>query len=452
MLQVRCSIAGFLAQFHYMDLINQKILTVNSEQLPEALSALGPAELKEAKTLLTLLWLVYPNSDVNEVAERLLNTYVQVDELEQLVSIFEVYKSITDKLPWMGDYTQLQQENFNRFLEAKAPYVPLLTTDLFVETYLDLGKKLYLMFHLDNEASSCFQDIIHHNKQCDEAYYAMGRIEEKNKNIDTARSLYQQCISINENHVYAHLQSGIICAEQDQNYTKAATHYEKVVELEPFMIEAYVQAASVQLKLQDVKRGKQFIEIALAINQYNDAALQIMGILQWKYESDIEGAILTLEKGLDNNLHGDNGLCLATLGSLYYEHFSDVEKARIYYAKSLKALPAQADTLLKFLQLLETENQDYGAMAACYENYLSAVPSDIKIIVHYAQFLIKYLNDYELAKIQLQNALQFDANHSAVRELMETIDSHLQPDNLSIDDHWHNDDDDFVGGGAAGDN
>jgi tetratricopeptide (TPR) repeat protein len=438
----------------------QALLQANDTAIIAFLEQLNSDEINNYRHALVLLWQVHSEPHIKERAQQLLEQQLAIEEMQTIVKTFSIFDSIISYLPWAGDYKNLQQQNYYAFESGKEPYETLLIdSPILVEQYLDLGRRLYKMFDLLPEAKSCFESILTRNPKQAEALYALGRLVEQEGDYDLALLYYEQCIEQDQAHVYAHLQAGILQMEQEEAYEKAIEHYQVVLEIEPFMTETHVQMAKAHRGLGDLSRAKQFIDIALDINSYQEDALNLQGWIQWKDEQKVEAALATFEQGADHPIHGDSGLLLASLGRLHQEQMGDMDKARIYYEKSLAANLKQQETLQHLMQLLEEHYQDYGAMAQYYERYLEQVPKDPTIRTNYASFLIKYLNDYYTAKEQIEKALALDEDFPPAVTLSLQISQHFGEDStpkqvvvVEDEDDDDDDDDDFVGGGAAGDN
>lgn len=447
------------------------LLHSNTEDTLRLLEELDINKIAGLKETLILLWQVYPDVLVQNKAQALLSTFLNDSEKKQIEENFSIFKSIAEYFPWMGDYKALQQKNFQKFVQIKAPYERLLVeSPVLVEYYLDLGRKLYMMFELTDEAQICFEDIIKYDNKNDEALYALGRLAEREQKIDTAKDFYECCIDANGKHVYALLQLGTLKAAFFNDARGAIEHYNKVLEIEPYMTEVQIRMAEAHYALGDVKRAKQFIEIVLSINEYHEEALNLLGQIQWHHYNEIEEAIETFQKGIDHKIHGDSALLLTSLGDLYNTHLDDHDKARVYYEKSLKVKPNQVNTLRKLVALLETVYQDFGAIAQHYDNFFLVEKRNAAVYVEYAQFLVKYVHDYDFAQLQLKNALAIDPQNEEALKLSRQISNYVQEDNkldpqqqnsnennldlqpVEYSEEEDDDDDDFEGGDAAGDN
>lgn len=438
------------------------LLNTNDTTILDALSNLTPSKVGEVRDALVLLWQIHPNEEIKDKALEYLSANLTEVEKDQIETTFSIFKSIIEYLPWMGDHKALQAANFAQFIKGRAHYEPILVdSTVLVEYYLDLGRKLYMMFDLVDEAKVCFEGIARYAPNNDEALYALGRLAERNQEMDAALKYYERCIECNPNHVYGLLQLGILKATVFEDYKQAIICYNKVAEIEPFMAEIHIRIAEAHYALKDVKRARQFIDIALGINEYQEEALNLLGQIQWHDDEDVNAAMETFEKGLDHQVHGDSGLLLASLGDLHNTHFGEYDKAKVYYEKSLKADPKQAKTLKKLVTILENIYQDYGAISMHYESFLGTEKNYPSLYIDYANFLIKYMHDYDFAKVQIESALEVDDKYEDALKLLRQISEYLDDDtndndfddeNNDFDDDDDDDDDDFVGGGAAGDN
>lgn len=412
--------------------------------------------LQALQSELSILAALHPNEEIQEKSHQILSG-LSID-FQELKQGFAIFQSIVEYYPWMGDYTALQKENFERFKIIKDQYeTSIVQSPLFIELYLDLGRKLYMLFDLIEEAQCCFESILVYANNNDEAHYALGRIFERKRLYDQALAHYERCIALNPENIYGLLQTGAIKVSVFQKYNEAIYHYNKAVEIDPYAAEVYIRIAEAYYAQKDIERTKQFIEIALGINEFHEEALNLLGTVQWKEENNFEKAIETYEKGLDHQMHGDSALLLGSLGELHAVYLSDQEKARLYYQKSLKAKPQQPDRVRQLVALLMEFYQDYGAVEECYEDYLKIEKNDALIYAEYAEFLVTYMHNYEFANEKIEAALTLNPTQELALRIQNQIAGYLTPEEEDLDDDFDDfdgdedddDDDDFVGGGAA---
>ncbi|MCH2043759.1 MAG: tetratricopeptide repeat protein [Saprospiraceae bacterium] len=438
----------------------QKLLGVNQEATQVILGEIEQAKNKEEllnalENTLVLTAVLHPEEDIQQAAQALLMPRFGAQGISMLREQLSIFGTIAEYFPWMGDYAPLQQENYQKFSKVKVDYIQMIVeSPLYVETYLDMGRKLYMMFELEDEAKTCFEDILRINPKHDEAQYSLGRIYEKQHLYKKAKEHYEAAIRHNEENVYALLQLGYIKVNKLNLNEEGIEHYGKVVEKEPYMAEAYVRTAEAYLGLEDMERCQQFLEMALSINEYNEDALNLQGNIYWKVKGDYEKAEQTYQKGLDHQLHGDNGLLLGSLAEMYVE-LLEFDKAKLFFEKSLKAQPNQPRVLALYTNLLVKQYQDYGAAISAYENYLDIQENDVETLRTFANFLIDYLNDEATALTYLEQAQTLDPDEDEAARI------HLLRDSLggasNEDEDWEDDEDDdddddeFMGGGAAGD-
>jgi tetratricopeptide (TPR) repeat protein len=307
---------------------------------------------------------------------------------------FEIFRSISTFLPWSGqDYTNLQRQNFEAFAKIKNEYDNFFCTAVvYTEFYLDLGRKLYLLFHLEQEAQLIFETILHYKTQNDEAHYSLARILEKQGHLLEALAHYETCIQLNDKHLYAILQAGDLKSTLYQQYTESIILYNKAVEIEPYSADIYYKLARAHAQIEQHGQAKQYAEVALSINEHHEQSLELLGTIAWRIDKSVEKALEFYQKGLDNDLHGDSAILLGAMAELHIESLYDYNKGKLFYQKSLNSQPLQPGRLQKYIQLLTEHFQDVGAAVEAYDNYLKLAPNDEMIKNDYQQFQIKYLN------------------------------------------------------------
>lgn len=414
---------------------------------------------------LALPAMMHPDESIRQSAQQLLMLLMAPANYQHVEQGFEIFNSILQFYPWMGDYHTLQRQNFERFLSVRTPYLAMIANaPFYADIYLDLGRKMYMLFGLEDEALMCFEDILTYNNNHAEAYYAEGRIFEKRSHYSRALVHYERCVALQPQHIYGLLQLGWIKSNIFNKHNEAIYHYNKVVEVDPYMLEVNIRLAEAYYALGEIDRCKQFVDIALSINEFHPEALNLLATVQWKNENDYEKAQETLQKGLDHQLHGDSGLLLASLAEMQVEYFQEYPKGRTFYEKSLAAQPNQPDTVRKFVRLLITHFQAPDAAREVYEAFLQHQPRHAAIRLEYAQMLIQYFQDFELAAEHLRLSLQWDETSTTAQQLLEQVQSSLAAQHLQTKDHLvdgqdldnndddDDDDDDFVEGDAIGDN
>lgn len=476
------------------------LLQASEEELLVLLQENGLPSTEDVLYTLLLLEQLHASEAVREACAQALEGRLSSAQRLQAKETLSIFQSVVEYLPWMGEYTALQRENFQRYQQHKAPYEPLLMQTAFLlERYLDLGRQLYLLFELPQEAKICFEDMLRYHPNHAEALYALGRIVDYWGDTRKAATYYERCLVSDPDHVYALLELSVLYIKNEA-YTEAVELLQHVLEVEPFMTEAHVHLATAYRELDDLERARQFIDIALDINPHQEQALYWLGTWQWKDEGDLEAAIVTFEKGVDHPIHGDSSLLLSGLAQLHAKQLNEPAKARTYFEKSLAANPRQPETFKQYIQLLEAHYQDIGDMETQYERYLNIGPREADVYVAYADFLIKYLRDYHRAYEVLQTALENDIESEALHRRHEELlkrpeieaiappkggtavgsededDTEVTLDDLEYilelddliddsdelggspdapsgnDNDSEDDDDDFSGGGAAGDN
>ena len=354
---------------------------------------------------------------------------------------FEIFKTISTHLPWSGkDYTDLQRQNFEAFAKIKSHYDNLLCNNaVYLSFYLDLGRKLYLLFHLELEAQLIFETILNYNSKSEEAHYSLGRILEKQGNSEQALQHYELCISLNDKHLYGLLQAGDLLCVLRKEYQQAIDLYNKAVEIEPYSADVYSKLAKAHYYLAEYGQAQQYAEVALSINEHHEQSLDLLGTIAWRVNKNVDKALEFYQKGLDNQLHGDSALLLGSMAELHTESLGDYQKGRLYYEKSLNCEPLQQEKLQRYIILLLAHFQDTGAALEAYQKYLKLAPNDVIIKNDFEQFQIQYLT------IQPENE---DLAELLVNNLMELFNNLITPEDQQNTDE---DDDEEVQADAMSD-
>jgi tetratricopeptide (TPR) repeat protein len=460
-------------------IIVDNLLSTNNEIVISAL-ALPLVKLSDAVyKALVLVWQLNPDENLQNAAKDKLDDFHDFSQLVAINNHFEIFRSLNEVMPWTdASAAEIQHSNFELFSKQLLDYELLLTSySLYAELLLDAGRKLLLIFQLEGEAKSCFEIIVKYNPENDEALYALGRMEERQGNSENALNYYERAIAANPDNSFAQMQTGILKKELFQKYEEALHHFSKASESDPYSVDPYVKMAEASYKMGNIPQTRQFLEIALGINEYHEEALNLLGILQWKIEENYEAAVETFKKGIDHKIHEDSALLLKSLGDIYAEHFQDFKMAKLFYEKSLKSNPAQKILLEYYVPLVLKQFQDLGAVEKAYADFLNLRPNDADMLTAFANFLCDYLNDFDSAYNYLERAVEVTPNHQAALKLLRKISDYVDTsinknedledeeddenviiDVIELDDDWNDDedndedDDDFSGGGAAGDN
>lgn len=425
-----------------------------------------------------LIWQLHPDEEIKNLAEKHLEKIMSTKRKSQLKHGFEIFCSLNELLPWLDDKAAaVQNDNFIKFQQLLPDFEYLLSHyPLYSEIFLDAGRKLFMIFNMQEAAKIIFETVVLNNPDNDEALYALGRTAERAMENERALALYEKAIFINPNNSFAQMKAGQLKCALYENYDEAVVHFLKASEDDPYAVEPYIKIAEACYLLNDIPRCRQYLEIALGINEYQEEALNLLGTLQWKIDQKHDEALATFQKGIDHKIHQDSALLLKSLGDIQKEHYLDFRKARVFYEKSFKINPAQPQLLLSLIPILIKDFQDIAAAEQLYLDYLKVLPADVDIRADFAEFLVDYLNDYDAAHTHLHLILTDYPEHSEASRLMRKIGDYLLPeieyveDSLSTiislddedfeetiflsdedDDDDDDDDDDFSGGGAATD-
>jgi tetratricopeptide (TPR) repeat protein len=460
-------------------IIIQNLLSVESETAKSALSAISSDFSDNVGSALIILWQINPEESIRDAAKKLLVSTLDAESEKKITKEFEIFRSVNRDLPWTNTQAvDIQESNFETFRKVSLSYEKLIATNpLYSEILLDTGRKLLLIFNLEEKAKFFFELIAKYDSSNDEALFALGRMEERRGELEKALDFYEKAIAANPNNSFAQMQAGTIKNSVLGRYGEALLHFSKASEQDPYSVEPYVKMAETAYKLNDIPQTKQYLEIALSINEYHEEALNLLGMLLWKNDQKYEEAVETFKKGIDHKIHEDSALLLKSLGDIYAQHFQEFNKARIFYEKSLKANPQQKSLLEYYAPFILKHFQDLGAVEKSYIEYLKLQPNEVEILTAYATFTIEYLNDFDSAYTYLERVVEQEPNHEGALKQLRKISDYVENDQndeseddddeedddddddveiIVLDDEWFDDeeeeDDDYSGGGAATDN
>jgi tetratricopeptide (TPR) repeat protein len=423
-------------------------LSKNLDEFNSALSGMNFNE--ETKSALELIWQLNDNEEIQEKAYELLTTVCPQERLDSVEKTFRIFSSVDQVLPWSeSEANSIQKENFNCFFARISIYEPFFANgSVYVEKLLNLGRKLYMLFKLDEQAADCFEIIVKNNPDCAEAYYSLGRIAEKKFQFEKALNYFEKTLQLSPDYIFAETEAGFIKGSIFFRWEEAIVHFEKVLANEPYSADSHSKIAEAYYNLDDFGRCRQFVEIALGINEFHEEALNLLGLLQWKAEKNTEAALETFHKGLDHNLHSDSAILLKSLGDIHFEQFQDYEKAKLFYEKSLLVNFAQKKVIKQLVTILLHHFQDLKSVVHCYENYLEQIPYDYEMKTAYAGFLIEYKHDFMNSYNLLLESSKLNENFAETLKLLKRIKDYVS---MSDEDLIDESEDDFMGGNASGD-
>ena len=94
------------------------LLSDQPKQIVTALTQLPEKQIDaEGIHSIVLVWQLYEEEAVQNQAIGLLQDYLDSSSIEKLPHHFELFRSVSEKLPWtVEDSTNLQQHHFNQFM------------------------------------------------------------------------------------------------------------------------------------------------------------------------------------------------------------------------------------------------------------------------------------------------------------------------------------------------
>lgn len=354
----------------FIQRLQEQLLSTNEETCSKGLSSLKEevhlSDILAFYPILEIISQLHPSAAIQSQALALLSAHYTPSQIKEVEENFAIFTSIETLMPWDdSDNIYKQINNYNSFNEDSARLVPVMCQNSFYkEKILNLAQQLYLLYDLRDISIALLEQLLQHDAQNTEAYYALSRIILQNGEKYRAIALLEACLSINQEHFYALTTLAPLAAEVLEKNEYAISLYEKAIAIEPYSPDLYAACAGLYYKEKQFARAQQFIEIALGINPYNIQALTVLGDYYVNIEEDYQKAVEVYEKGFEDPIHGDNPILLGKLAELYTKYLLEYDKAKLCYEKSLQAKEDQPELLAAYSQLLVEVYQDTDAALA----------------------------------------------------------------------------------------
>ena len=165
---------------------------------------------------------------------------------------------------------------------------------------------------------------------------------------DVAQRLYSQVLKINQNHVDAHNNLGVIFKNLGEN-EKAINCYQKAISLNPNLVDAYNNLGIIFEQLGQNKKAINFYQKAIAINPNYANAYNNLGVI-FKKLGQNQDAINSYQKAIEINpndsaTHNNLGVIFDELGQS--------QKARNFFERAIKLNPNYTESYWNFHGLSE---------------------------------------------------------------------------------------------------
>ena len=253
-------------------------------------------------------------------------------------------------------------------------------------------------------------------------------------------AFWQDAVEKSPNHYRAHANLGISCL-QDKAYDAAQKAFEKALSLAPpYPTEIYVNLGLLHLERGRLEPARENLNRALAINQNNYLALDLLGTVA-RREKKPEEAVKWYEAAIRVNPR--YGSAYYNLGTLYKE-LGNREKAleALHQALALRPMWAKAYSALG---LMHAQAQDYGpaeaallraveidgtntgalfnlaklyeltdrpqSAARAYETIIEIAPEDIEALHNLGVLYFRDLGNVQKCRFYLQRALDLNPQY-----------------------------------------
>ena len=224
----------------------------------------------------------------------------------------------------------------------------------------------------------------------------------KANNLEIAIDLYNKILEIDQNHVGAYHNLGVIFNNRG-DIQKAKDYYEKVIKIDPNHVSAYNNLGSTFQALGDIQKAKDCYEKAIEINPDYAAAYNNLGNTLQAL-GDIQKAKDCYEKAIEIN--PDYAEAYNNLGSTFSD-LSDNQRAKDYYEKAIEIDPNHILSYWNLHSLASSTNEALIILKKLYLIDSSHIKT--KIIISALEY---YEGHYNRFNDLLESPL---ANHPYVR-------------------------------------
>ena len=224
----------------------------------------------------------------------------------------------------------------------------------------------------------------------------------KANNLEIAIDLYNKILEIDQNHVGAYHNLGVIFNNRG-DIQKAKDCYEKVIKIDPNHVSAYNNLGSTFQALGDIQKAKDCYEKAIEINPDYAAAYNNLGNTLQAL-GDIQKAKDCYEKAIEIN--PDYAEAYNNLGSTFSD-LSDNQRAKDYYEKAIEIDPNHILSYWNLHSLASSTNEALIILKKLYLIDSSHIKT--KIIISALEY---YEGHYNRFNDLLESPL---ANHPYVR-------------------------------------
>jgi len=372
-----------------------------------------------------------------EVRKKIIRTYLIYNRTDEAVESLSEYGNVLtsddrlDEAQRIYQYALALKKEDHKAREALS------------EIYLNQEMKQLALYHLNILA-----EYLEEQKAIDETINVLKKIFSLTSDINVQEKLAQVYIENGYNaYAIVELQNLAERYIKQEDYKKAASHYEKIVEIDPKNIEAHNHLIDLYKKLGDKERSYRenvlVADLLLEKGEYDEARLRYESCLKAKkYDHDVR------RKLVDIYIHiGDIDKAMEEtqiLSSVYYKE-RRYNEAIDLYLKLLEKVPEnlslreklsefyvmseQYQKALEQLMIVAEEQEKKEEWDAAIKTYKKALTIDEKNAdIHYriGTIFLEHKNNITEARYEFDKVVQIDPTHR--KALEHLVDLYLKED------------------------
>lgn len=263
--------------------------------------------------------------------------------------IVRVYQGMVDPAQILTDLGSVPSTPAERTLQA-LPFPGKLYQGSFQRNDFTYGVALFQHGYLD-EADASFRQVIATNPNDGEAYYNLGTLALRRKNLAQAQEYLQQSLRLRPNYPEAWNNLGMIAAQQGRP-DKAIDDFQHSLVLRPTYAIALLNLGNVYRRERDFARAEDCLTRALALDPADAEINYSFGML-CAQQSQMDRASEYLHKAIA--LRPDYPEALNNLGVLFV-HMQDFARAEAQFRTCIRLVPAFDQSYLNLANLYAMES------------------------------------------------------------------------------------------------
>jgi tetratricopeptide (TPR) repeat protein len=263
--------------------------------------------------------------------------------------IVKVYQGKTDPELLVADLKSIPATATER-MRAALPFPGLLVQDKFARNDFTYGAAMFQHGYLDQAAES-FLQVIADKPDNPDAYYNLGTLSLRRKDLAKAREYLEQTVKLRPNYPEAWNNLGMIAAEQNQ-FDDAIEKFQRSLAQRPTYAVAMLNLGNVYRKQHAFDKANDYLTKALGLLPDDPEISYSLGML-YAQQNQMQPATSYLQRALE--LRPDYPEALNNLGIIFVRQ-QDYSKAEAQFKSGMKLAPDFDQSYLNLARLYAMQN------------------------------------------------------------------------------------------------